>query len=143
MKNNKLITLLLALLVCFSLVVTVSAASELTIAVEASASTVEYGKTIKVSVMIDENPGLLGANFDVKWDTAVLQLESVQKSTAAFSAVEANKQSNRVVVTVGDPMLGIMYPNMATKYTGTGKVLELTFKVISDKDTTTKVTIAR
>ena len=49
MKNNKLLILILALLVCFSLVVTVSAASELTIAVEASASTVGLPRESRIS----------------------------------------------------------------------------------------------
>ena len=149
MKNNKLITLFLALLVCFSLVVTVSAASDnqnLTIAVEANPSTVVYGNTIKVSVMINENPGFLGVNFDVKWDTAALELVSSEKGTG-FNKIEANyqKQFNKVVVTVGDPLLGVMYPSMAEKYEGTGNTVTLTFKVKdgADVDATPKVYIER
>ena len=144
MKNNKLITLFLALLVCFSLVVTVSAASELTIAVEASASTVEYNKTIKVSVMINENPGNLGVNFDVKWGSE-LELVSYDSSKTAFSAATIVRKDNRIIVTIGDPSLGVQYPHLATKIEGTGKVIDLTFKVKegADVDATTSVYLDR
>ena len=143
MKYSKLITLLLALLVCFSLVVTASAASGMSLAVEAQASTVEYGKTIKVSVNMNSNPGNLGVNFDIKWDTNVLEVVSVEKSGSAFKTVEANQQAKRIVVTIANPMMGIMSPSTAEQVTGTGKVLDVTFKVKTDADITTKITFDR
>ncbi len=150
MKNNKLISLVLALLVCFSLILTVSAATDnqdLALAVEGETSTVVYGNTIKVSVKINENPGLLGVNFDIKWDTNVLEFVSADKSTSAYSSTEANYQEkfSRVVVTVGDPLLGVQYPNLATKITGTGNVVDLTFKVKegADADATAKIYFTR
>ncbi len=147
MKNNKLISLVLALLVCFSLVVTVSATSDnqnFTIAVEANPSTVVYGNTIKVSVMINENPGNLGVNFDVKWNSE-LEYVSYDVSGATFAGVKVNPKDNRVVVTVGDPSLGVQYPHLATKIEGTGKVIDLTFKVKegADVDAVSKVYLDR
>jgi len=147
MKNNKLIFLVLALLVCFSLVVTVSATSDnqnFTIAVEANPSTVVYGNTIKVSVMINENPGNLGVNFDVKWNSE-LEYVSYDVTGAAFAGVKVNPKDNRIVVTVGDPSLGVQYPHLATKIEGTGKVIDLTFKVKegADVDAVSKVYLDR
>ena len=147
MKNNKLIFLVLALLVCFSLVVTVSATSDnqnFTIAVEANPSTVVYGNTIKVSVMINENPGNLGVNFDVKWNSE-LGYVSYDVTGAAFAGVKVNPKDNRIVVTVGDPSLGVQYPHLATKIEGTGKVIDLTFKVKegADVDAVSKVYLDR
>ena len=147
MKNNKLISLVLALLVCFSLVVTVSATTDnqnFTIAVEANPSTVVYGNTIKVSVMINENPGNLGVNFDVKWNSE-LEYVSYDVSGKAFDAVKVNPKDNRIVVTVGDPSLGVQYPQLATKIEGTGKVIDLTFKVKegADADAVSKVYLDR
>ncbi len=148
MKNNKLVSLILALLVCFLLVMTVSATTDnqnLAIAVEANPSTVVYGDTIKVSVMINENPGNLGVNFDVKWDTNVLTCVKAETTDSAFEAVKTVQKDNRVVVTIGDPSLGVQYPNLATKITGTGKILELTFAVKdgADADADTVVYIER
>lgn len=147
MKNNKLISILLALLVCFSLVVTVSATSDnqnFTIAVEANPSTVVYGNTIKVSVMINENPGNLGVNFDVKWNSE-LEYVSYDVSGTAFNPVKVTPKDNRIIVTIGDPSLGVQYPNLATKIEGTGKVIDLTFKVKegADADALTKVYLDR
>ena len=149
MKNNKLISLVLALLVCFSLVVTVSATTDnqnLTLAVEANPSTLVYGDTIKVSVVTNENPGFLCVNYQILWDTSILELVSTDIAESAFTEVEVNYQQkfNRVVTTVGDPYIALNKPQAATKFTATGKILDLTFKVKegADADATAKVYIA-
>ena len=134
MKNNKLITFVLALLVCFSLVLTASATSDntnLTLAVEANPSTVVYGNTIKVSVKANENPGFLCVNFQIMWDTSVLEFVSADTTGSAFTEVEANYQQkfNKVVITVGDPYIALNRPTSATKFNGTGTIVDLTFKV--------------
>ena len=122
-----------------------AATDSLTISVEANPVTVVYGNTIEVSVAITENPGFLGTNFTVEWDTAVLDIVSVDKSGAMFNTVETTyqEQFGRVACTVGDPMLGAMYPNMVEKHEDIGKVCTLTFKVVdgADADVTPKITI--
>ncbi len=134
MKNNKILSFLLTILLCFSLILTVSAttgAQDLALAVEATSSTVVSGDTVKVSVNIKENPDILCVNYQIMWDINVLEFVSVDTTDAAFTGVEANYQEmfNKVIVTVGDIYLALNYPGTATKYTGTGKMVDLTFKV--------------
>ena len=84
MKNNKLISVLLALLVCLSLVVSVSATTEddLIFALESQDSSVEnfdgavvgIGETFKVKVVIENNPGFTFLTLDVLYDNEVLEL---------------------------------------------------------------------
>ncbi len=143
MKYSKLITLLLALLMCFTFVLTASAASELSITAETQVSAVEYGDTVKVAVKLSSNPGNLGVNFDIKWDTNSLEVVSVDISGSAFKTVEANQQDKRIVVTIANPLLGLMAPDSAEQVTGTGKVLDVTFKVKANADTTTMITFER
>ena len=146
MKNNKLISLVLALLVCFSLVLTASATSDnknLTLAVEATPSTLVYGNTIKVSVMANENPGFLCVNFQIMWDTSVLEFVSADTTGSSFTMVEANHQEkfNKVVITVGDPYIALNMPQLATKFTETGKIVDLTFKVKEGANADTKAKV--
>lgn len=141
-------TFLLALSILTGMVFVADAANgDLTVTVEAQVPAVAYGKTVEVQVRIDENPGFLGLNFDVKWDGAVLEFVSADKTGADFDKVEANSQTqfNKVVLTVGDPLLGIMYPDSAQQYKDTGKVARLTFKVKEGvtADTTTQITVER
>lgn len=135
MKNNKLISLILALLVCFSLVLTVSATTDnnLTLAVEASASTVVSGDTIKVTIKTNENSGFLYFNFTMNWDTNVLEYvpNSVSSSGSPYAGqflkVEPRPDSGSVFVSIGDLNAAIF--GASTKYTASGLIAELTFKV--------------
>lgn len=152
MKNHRILkvmsTCLLAVAILIGMIVPVKAANgDLTIAVKANTPSVALDKTVEVDVLIEENPGFLGVNFDVKWDGNVLELVSASKSGADYAMVESNSQTqfNKVVLTVGDPLLGIMSPDNAQQYKGTGKVITLTFKVNDDvtADTTTQITVER
>lgn len=135
MKNNKLISLILALLVCFSLVLTVSATTDnnLTLAVEASASTVVSGDTLKVTIKTRENSGFLYFNFTMNWDPNVLEyVEGSVNSNGSpyadsFFKVEPQNDSNAVFVSIGDLNSAIF--GASSKYTGSGLIAELTFKV--------------
>ena len=108
----------------------------LVLAVESDSSSVTAGNTITVSVVLKENPEILAANFQIVWDSNVFEFVSTDSNGSAFDAVVANPQENysRVVITVGDPMGGITYPSQAIKITGTGKIVDLTFKVKEDVD---------
>ena len=86
-------TFLLALSMLTGMVFVADAANgDLTVTVEAQVPAVAYGKTVEVQVRIDENPGFLGVNFDVKWDGAVLEFVSADKTGADFDKVEANSR---------------------------------------------------
>ena len=116
----------------------------LTVSVEKVTSSATYGGPVKVTVTIPKNNGFLGLNFDVVWDTAVLDLVEV-KTASDFNLVEANYQEafNRVVVTVGDPLLGVMRPAETEKVTATGTVIELTMKIKVDADAQPEIKLER
>lgn len=145
MRNNRFLILLLALVLCLSCSVTALAAEEqgLSISLTTDKTSLEPGSTFVVSVMLDANPGNLGVNFDIKWDSDVMELVRVDQSKAAFKNTEANQANNRVIVTLGNPLLGITSPGEAQKIEGTGKVLEITFKSTQSGESGGKIFLDR
>ncbi len=139
MKNNKLISILLALLVCLSMVVSVSATSESDLSftlesdssVEAlDAAVVKAGETFTVNVNIEKNPGILTGIVYVEFDSTKLELVSAK--TLADS-VKVNPLTGRVHVVVGFSD-AIFNPGKYEAVTTTGAVAELTFKVLVETD---------
>lgn len=139
MKNNKLLSVLLALLVCLSMVVSVSATSESDLSftlesdssVEAlEAAVVDAGETFTVNVNIEKNPGVLAAIAYVEFDSAKLELVSVK---AVNENVKVNTLNGRVHVVVGNTD-AIFNPAKYQAVTATGTVAELTFKVLVETD---------
>ncbi len=139
MKNNKLISILLALLVCLSMVVSVSAASEsdLSFALESNSSVevldaavVKAGETFTVNVNIEKNPGILTAIAYVEFDSTKLELVSAK---ALADSVKVNPLTGRVHVVVGNSD-AIFNPGKYQAVTTTGAVAELTFKVLVETD---------
>ena len=148
-ERCKLLALLLVLSVLVAGIVVLptqvcAATNDLTIAVDDNDATFAYGGAVKATVSITENKGFLGVNFDILWDTEVLEFVGFE-ALSDFETVEANHQQkfNKLVVTVGDPMLGVMYPDKVDKITDTGKVLELTFKIKVDADAEPEIKLAR
>lgn len=141
MKNNKLISILLALLVCLSMVVSASATTESDLSftlesdssVEAlGAAVVNTGDTFTVNVNIAANPGVLAAITYVEFDSAVLELVSA-KSVAEGVTVPESTVAGRVSVVVGNPN-AIFAPDKYEAVKATGVVAELTFKVLAKTD---------
>lgn len=140
MKNNKLISILLALLVCLSMVVSVSATeSELNFTLESSSSVelldaavVKAGETITVSVNIEKNPGILGAIAYVEFNTKDFELVSA-KALVEGVKVPESAVAGRVSVVVGN-LEAAFNPSKYEAVTTTGAVAELTFKVLVDTD---------
>lgn len=139
MKNNKLLSVLLALLVCLSMVVSASATSESDLSftlesdsrVEAlEAAVVKAGETFTVNVNIEKNPGVLAAIAYVEFDSAKLELVSVK---AVSENVKVNTLNGRVHVVVGNTD-AIFNPAKYQAVTATGAVAELTFKVLVETD---------
>ena len=146
MKNNKLISVVLALLVCLTLVVSASAAdNELTFTLESSDSFVEgldaivanEGDTFTVSVNISNNPGFLAAIASLNYDSSALKLEK----TNCVAGVSVVTKDGKVDVLIGDLMNAVTAPGKTEKFTATGSVVELTFKVLSDKDAVTELAL--
>lgn len=145
MKHNRLFVLLLAVVICLCCSITVYASQHetLSLSVVTENAVLEPGATFVVSVMLDGNPGNLGVNFDVKWDSETVELVSVDQSGSAFENVEANQATSRLVVTIANPLLGIMSPDEAEKVEGTGMVLDITFKSKISGESSGKITIER
>ena len=140
MKNNKLISILLALLVCLSMVVSVSAAeTDVIFALESADSSVEElnaavvgaGEEFVVTVDIAQNAGFKNAILYVEFNAEQLELV----------AVKSLDEANVSVFEIGKIYIGSGKSWEAGEaYTATGSVAELTFKVKVETDE--QITIA-
>ena len=135
MKNNKLISVLLALLVCLSMVVSVSATEEanLIFALESADSSVEElgasvvgaGEEFVVSVNIVKNEGFKNAILYVEFDAEKLELVNVESLDA----------ENVMIYESGKIYIGSTSAwEAGDAYTATGAIAELTFKVLVETD---------
>ena len=147
MKNNKLYSALLVLLVCLSLVVSVSAAdsanveSPLTYTVEASASTVKPGDTVTVTVGITENTGFYYAKLSLKYDPDLFVIERDDANAVSNLAIETNtedygdkisvstKTAGTVIITVGGKPFDIYGNPDAPAFEKDGMLIKATFTV--------------
>ena len=141
MKNNKLITVILALLVCLSMVVSVSATEEtdLIFALESADSSVEeldaavvgVGEEFVVTVDIVKNEGFKNAILYVEFDAEKLEL----------TGVKSLDEENVKIFESGKIYIGPANSwEAGDAYTATGSIAELTFKVKVETDE--QITIA-
>jgi hypothetical protein len=141
MKNNKLISVLLALLVCLSMVVSVSATEEanLIFALESADSSVEdldaavvgVGEEFVVTLDIVKNEGFKNAILYVEYDAEKLEL----------TGVKSLDEENVKIYKNGKIYIGPANSWEAGEaYTATGSIAELTFKVKVETDE--QITIA-
>ncbi len=148
MKNNKLISALLVLLVCLSLVVSVSATGsvdvepDLTFTVEASASTVKPGDSVTVSVGVAEHTGFYGALVTLKYDPALFEIErndagvitnlNIEKNTADFGSdlFVGLRGTGLLTINVGGNLLNL--DENAPKFEKSGTIIKATFTVKED-----------
>ena len=148
MKNNKLFSILIALLVCLSMVVSVSATgeSELSFTLESSSSVetlgaavVGAGETVTVTVNIASNPGILASIAYVEFNSEELELVSAKALVEGVKVPESTV-AGRLSVVVGNVEAAFN----STKYqavTATGAVAELTFKVLVETDAQISVSL--
>ena len=143
MKNNKLISVLLALLVCLSMVVSASATeNELSFTLESSSSVealdaavVGVGEEFSVQVNIAANPGILAATAYVVYDNTKLELISAEVVDGVSNVrVTTDTDAGKLAVIVGDLNAIFGNPNGTKAATNTGAVVELTFKVLVKAD---------
>lgn len=151
MKNNKLICIVLALLVCLTMAVSASATtteSDLTFAVESKDSTVEIlnaavvnaGETFTVNVNIVDNAGFKAAIAYVQFDAE--KLEFIEAKNVADGVKILNNQEGKVQINVGTFNMGIISnPTGYETITTTGTVVELTFKTLAKTDMATAVNV--
>lgn len=143
MKNNKLISVLLALLVCLSMVVSASATeTELSFTLESDSSVealdaavVGVGEEFSVDVNIAANPGILAATAYVAYDNTKLELVSAKLVDGVSNVrVTTDTDAGKLAVIVGDLNAIFGNPNGSKAVTTTGAVAELTFKVLVKAD---------
>ena len=149
MKNNKLISIILVLLVCLTMVVSASATSDadLVFTMESKDSMVEAldavvtenGATFTVTVNLEKNPGVLAAVAHINYDVKKLELVSF-KATAEGVAVPESTVEGRVSVVVGNTNAAFK-PAEYKAVTATGAVAELTFKVLEKTDVSTSIVL--
>ena len=141
MKNNKLVCVILALLVCLSMVISASATTEneLSFALESADSSVEnfnanvvkVGDEFKMNVIIVNNPGVTYGSFEILFDAEVLELVS---ATSSVNGVNVKQRGdNKVRVVFGDAGVAVD-PSTAVVFNTTGVIAELTFKVLTETE---------
>ena len=146
MKNNKLISILLALLVCLSMVVSVSATeNELTFTLESDSSVeildaavVNAGETFTVSVNVANNPGFIFVLAGVEYNVKELELVSVKAVMNDVPVVLANSNIEGFQsIQIGKLTL----PVTGDAITAEGAVAEMTFKALVETDTKSAITL--
>ena len=141
MKNNKLVCVILALLVCLSMVISASATTEneLSFALESPDSSVEnfnanvvnVGGEFKLNVVIENNPGITYGSMEILFNAEVLELVS---ATSTVEGVNVKQRGDgKVRVIIGDAQYA-KYPEAAIVFNSTGVIAELTFKVLSETE---------
>ncbi len=137
MKNNKLICIVLALLVCLTIAVSASATTEtntnLTFKLESTldssqgpATTVEPGAEFTVNVVLESNPGVKFYVAYLNYNAENLDLTNIESKNDNVTVKQSVAADGRLVVTVGDVAALIGEGKVVTD---TGVVAVLTFKV--------------
>lgn len=126
MMKNRIISLLLALCLCFGMTVTASAAGT-SLNVQAPETLPEAGETFEVTASISGNPGLSSVQFTLGFDKSVVQCTKVSLGTVLAGAAlggtnpEAKSGAKLAVVTMDT-------------FSDNGTLAVYTFKVLKDGD---------
>lgn len=138
MNKSKFLSLALIALFVLSLTFSAYAAestgSQLTFAVEASASSVKAGDEITFSVYLDKNPGFKWGRAELHFDPAALTYKSATMTGSIFAGnayvteIGINELSKGLLkCTMGDMYAALGAGNV--NYTGTGMLFSATFIV--------------
>ena len=139
MSKNRIFSLMLAALMCMSLIVPVSAASKPTLTL--SGASAEPGDTVTLTVSIKDNPGIAGCKLYFYYDTSVFTA-----SAASFTTQGSFKEGGLVVNTIEladkngrydgeEGMEGHLvnwYNASGVNTDSDGKMMTVTFKVASN-----------
>lgn len=148
MKNNKLVSIILALLVCLTMVVSASAATEsdLSFALESKDSSVELlnsnvvksGDTFTIAVNIEKNAGFKAARPTVEFDST--KLEFVEAKNGIDGVKIFTEKQGTLRINIGN-INAAFNPSQYETITTTGTIVELTFKVLEKSDLKTAITV--
>lgn len=135
--KRKLFTLFVAALalVCLVLPMTVGAADELTLSLNASKEKVYAGDTFTVDVVVANNPGYWGPTVKIGYDaTKVDLISAVKGSIYAKGVLDANLTKNPVEFSINDANL--------ENNTDNGTLITMTFTVKTDAEPGEAISIA-
>lgn len=135
--KRKLFTLFVAALalVCLVLPMTVGAADELTLSLNASKEKVYAGDTFTVDVVVANNPGYWGPTVKIGYDATKVDLVSAVKgSIYAKGVLDANLTKNPVEFSINDANL--------ENNTDNGTLITMTFTVKTDAEPGEAISIA-
>jgi len=93
MKFKKSISILLSLIMIISIIMPISAFADDTPAISVQSVSGSAGDTVKVSIVVSNNPGVLGATLKVTYDSENLTLTGAT-SGSAFSHMTMTKPGN-------------------------------------------------
>lgn len=116
-KCRKLMSVLLALTMIFSLLPTYALASE-SMQVTIGGGTVKAGETVTVDISVTNNPGFANMSFYIEYDKNKLRLEEITGGTL-FGDVTANVN------------LGFINAAKTNDVSGNGTIATLTFRALS------------
>lgn len=146
MKKSRILSLVLIALFVFSLSVAAYAeeTNYLSTTLEASASSVETGKTFTVDVVINENTGFRYALLEVVFSSDALTVTDVKVATGAFATVVDSTN-----ISIGESLVKIPLGNMMDAmgmtnsiYDGVGTVATITFQVKDTFEGTAQISMA-
>ena len=126
MKKQILAIVLAALLIASVIpMVVVSAAGDMTIAMENVTATLKAGDTVKVPVNITKNPDYEYGYLRANWDSTALNLESIEYTELAPA------QASAAPITAGADSYKISFGNQTafTPFSGTGLAFTMVFKI--------------
>lgn len=153
MKNNKLICVILALLVCLTMVVSASAANDNELSFALSSESVKEdgiaivttGEVMTVIVKIENNPGFTALVADIEFDHTALELVGEPQQLCDLSKDLYNANSiagvpGTVRMNLGDwsAVKGVKADVLNT----TGDILKLSFKALKSGSTSIKLSVS-
>lgn len=131
-KNKKKLKTLIAILCCMAIAVLAvpnvankevkAAEADTVLAIKTSATEVNTGDTVSVTVSLDKNPGIAGLSYVLLYDTNVLEFVSSEGVNDVLLGPTVNKD------TKGRGRVGYSFAT-ADATSGTGNIMKVTFKV--------------
>ncbi len=124
--KKRIISLLLVIVL--SMAFTISAEETYDGAISVTEAKGFRGQTVKVDILVDENPGIIAAVMTVKYDDTVLTLKRVEDK----SKLGENNHSDNLLT--DEYYIAWFNPLSEIDYTYEGAILTLTFEIAEDAE---------
>jgi len=137
MSKNRILSLMLAALMCMSLIVPVSAASKPTLTL--SGASAEPGDTVTLTVSIKDNPGISATTLYLYYDTAVFSVDErigvktmgeFSNGALALNSIELAEKNGRYEGKNGkDGMVMLWFESAGQNVNADGSMLTISMQV--------------